>query len=367
MAADIFEAQFTQIYNGLFRDPRLSFKAKGIFGLISTHRDGYGLSLESIAASATDGISGIRTGLLELIKFGYLTRDRQRDERGRLGESVYFITDMPDGLILLMNPEWERPAPQSPRWEPTCDFPNVDEPTEADHTRKKTRDKKTNHQNTSPVRSVQGPKEARGSDEAATRSARPLAHTTPRRAPLHEESTKTGAALAPAINVLNAIAHEFGPEYLLTGKPLTDQAQRVTQMLADGWTLDQIKHIVAGTPWPDVIETSRPAIIAARLRRACEGPPPAAAHTQTDLTQQGTWTPPAWNGNVITRWVECVDCGHPVQPGHHRCASCMDWPACKGHCGIPGVSQRRVDPADPTGLCSSCKDTAEASSLESLG
>src|SRR5256885_5221869 len=44
MAAD----RFTQISNELFRDPRLSFKAKGVFGLISTHRDGYGITVVKI-------------------------------------------------------------------------------------------------------------------------------------------------------------------------------------------------------------------------------------------------------------------------------------------------------------------------------
>lgn len=33
--------QFTQIANGLFRDSPLSFKAKGTFGYVSTHRDGW--------------------------------------------------------------------------------------------------------------------------------------------------------------------------------------------------------------------------------------------------------------------------------------------------------------------------------------
>ncbi len=36
MAAD----HFTQIANSLFRDSRLSDKAKGIFGYVSTHLDG---------------------------------------------------------------------------------------------------------------------------------------------------------------------------------------------------------------------------------------------------------------------------------------------------------------------------------------
>ncbi len=78
MAADVFEQQFTQIHNAVFRDNRMSFKAKGIFGLISTHRDGYGLSIESIVACSTDGVAAVRTGLNELEKFGYLVRRQER-------------------------------------------------------------------------------------------------------------------------------------------------------------------------------------------------------------------------------------------------------------------------------------------------
>lgn len=148
MAADVFEQQFTQIYNGLFRDTRLSFKAKGIFGLISTHRDGFGISLESIAACSTDGIAGVRTGLQELIAFNYLQRDRARDDMGRLGESVYFITDMPDGLVILMNPGWDAPEVETGRSEPKCDSPTLAEPTLDDRSDKKTTSKHTNSKKT---------------------------------------------------------------------------------------------------------------------------------------------------------------------------------------------------------------------------
>src|SRR5690348_4005092 len=149
MAADVFEQQFTQIYNGLFRDPRVSFKAKGIFGLISTHRDGFGVSLESIAACATDGIAGVRTGLLELIEFQYLQRDRERNENGQLGQAVYFITDMPDGLVILMNPDWDAVEVKTGRSEPRCDSPTLVIPTEAEPTLEDHPHKKTNHQKTS--------------------------------------------------------------------------------------------------------------------------------------------------------------------------------------------------------------------------
>ncbi len=114
MAADAFEAHFTRIANQLFRDARLSFKAKGIFGLVSTHKDGYGLSMESIAASSTDGISAVRTGLKELERFGYLMRQRDRNEAGHLGQTRYWITDMPDGLVIVLSPRPPDPRMNSP-------------------------------------------------------------------------------------------------------------------------------------------------------------------------------------------------------------------------------------------------------------
>ncbi|MEU1273617.1 hypothetical protein [Streptomyces sp. NPDC005799] len=42
--------EFTQIANGLFRDSRLSYKAKGIFGYVSTHRDGWQVTLAHLVA-----------------------------------------------------------------------------------------------------------------------------------------------------------------------------------------------------------------------------------------------------------------------------------------------------------------------------
>lgn len=91
MAAD----NFTQIANSLFRDPRLSAKAKGIFGFISTHRDGWGVTPESIAAAMKDGVSSIKAGLQELERYGYLVRHQDRRADGTLGPISYAITDRP--------------------------------------------------------------------------------------------------------------------------------------------------------------------------------------------------------------------------------------------------------------------------------
>jgi hypothetical protein len=117
MAAD----HFTQISNAVFRDTRLSAKAMGIFGNISTHRDGWGVSAESISSQMRDGVAAVKAGLRELEEYGYLQRTRRRNADGTLGSSVYFITDQPEALP-------KPPALGKPRSEPAVDFPPVDNP-----------------------------------------------------------------------------------------------------------------------------------------------------------------------------------------------------------------------------------------------
>lgn len=158
MAAD----NFTQISNGLFRDPRLSAKAKGIFGFISTHRNGWGLTPESIAAAMKDGVSAIKAGLRELEACGYLVRTQRRKPDGTMGPVVYRITDMPRSAPVDGN----RPAgvtcedsassqvgEESRRSEPVDENPPADDPPAENRPHKKTNSNDTNEKNTtSPSR-----------------------------------------------------------------------------------------------------------------------------------------------------------------------------------------------------------------------
>ncbi|MCX4431588.1 hypothetical protein OG798_09265 [Streptomyces sp. NBC_00271] len=91
MAAD----QFTQIANGLFHDARLSFKAKGIFGYISTHVTGWHVTVADLVRVGPDGRDAVRDGLGELQRHGYLIREQLRHGNGTLGEIIYSITDRP--------------------------------------------------------------------------------------------------------------------------------------------------------------------------------------------------------------------------------------------------------------------------------
>ncbi|MFG2854702.1 hypothetical protein ACGFZ9_29120 [Streptomyces mirabilis] len=134
MAAD----QFTQIANTLFRDTQFSYKAKGVFGYVSTHRDGWQVTITDLVRLGPDGREAVRTALKELEKRGFLIRKRERDPDGTLGAAAYFITDLP--------------SPQNHRSQPESGFPPVENPTLADRPTRNTNSKKSNKQKTNPLR-----------------------------------------------------------------------------------------------------------------------------------------------------------------------------------------------------------------------
>lgn len=86
---------FTIVSNTLARDARLSFKARGIALWLLGHSEGYRSTAKLIAKAAECGIDQIQTGLQELERCGYLTREQTRDDHGRVGQVEYMITDQP--------------------------------------------------------------------------------------------------------------------------------------------------------------------------------------------------------------------------------------------------------------------------------
>ncbi|MEU3444124.1 hypothetical protein ABZ755_27640 [Streptomyces griseoincarnatus] len=66
MAAD----QFTQSADGLLRDSRISYRAKGLFGYISTHRDDWQITVANLARHGRERVDAVTTGLEELEHHG---------------------------------------------------------------------------------------------------------------------------------------------------------------------------------------------------------------------------------------------------------------------------------------------------------
>jgi hypothetical protein len=305
MAADILQRDYTQIHNRLFRDKRLSFKAKGIFGLISTHRDGYGVTPEWIAAAGTDGPAAVRTGLRELERYGYLTREQARNEDGTLGQMTYSITDMPSSEPVSGNRQAVMTCgdAETPRSEPLSDYPHADEPQAADRTHKKTSSKQTRDEKTNRP-SV--PDDAAAAVDGGTDGA----------------SVTRQIGRNPGVDLLLAIGAEK-PEFLLTGKTLRDQGMVVAGMLLEGWTPEQLRQVIAGRNLPDEITTTVGSIVSSRLRQALAGPVP-------ETVGNGTYMTSAMSGGVATLprqtvapLQNCDRCDHAFRsPERGLCPQC---------------------------------------------
>ncbi|TLS45773.1 hypothetical protein FE633_13505 [Streptomyces montanus] len=328
MAAD----QFTQIANALFRDSRLSFKAKGIFGYLSTHRDGWRTSTADLIRQGREGEAAVNSGLKELENHAFLQRHRERNPNGTLGGAAYFITDLP--------------SLQNTRSQPESGFPVLDKPTLANPGTKNTNRKKTTQQNTSSV-----PPCDRGE------AARTPAGT--------DRLDATGAdEMHPGIRLLLEIGASR-PELLLTGAPLTDQGRVVTVMMDAGWSREQLRHVITDRPLPRPVRTTVGAIIAARLRAAQAYPPPATVADHHDAPPLHEPLPQATTKRSSTAsaahtvsealayraLVECAGCGVPgTAPGEDLCPACLGWPLCRT---CPGPTPRRAHP-DGDGRCTTC-------------
>lgn len=87
-------ANFTVISNAVTRDPRLSYRARGILIRLLGNVDGFSMDSEDLASEALEGRTAVQTALRELRKFGYLVTKKRQDERGRwITETI--VSDLP--------------------------------------------------------------------------------------------------------------------------------------------------------------------------------------------------------------------------------------------------------------------------------
>ena len=103
-----FDDQFAQIPNAWLRDSRLSLKAIGLLAQIMTHSPGWNMSINSLSSRNHVGRDQIRTAILELEQFGYLTRQQSRED-GRFSETIWRTSD-PATLPLSENPTSVNPT-----------------------------------------------------------------------------------------------------------------------------------------------------------------------------------------------------------------------------------------------------------------
>jgi hypothetical protein len=90
---DLPADRYAIVPNDWARDNRLTFKAIGLLTYLMSHAPGWTVTIESLAERGPDGRDGIRAAIKELEEAGYLTRERGRDDAGRLAGMDYVLAD----------------------------------------------------------------------------------------------------------------------------------------------------------------------------------------------------------------------------------------------------------------------------------
>jgi hypothetical protein len=96
---------FTKVPNDTIRNPKMSWKAKGILTLILSNKQGWFSFKKTIQKYGTDGVLSIESGLRELEQNGYLIRLRYRkagDPTKRIQGSTWICVDMANAF------DWKR-------------------------------------------------------------------------------------------------------------------------------------------------------------------------------------------------------------------------------------------------------------------
>jgi hypothetical protein len=110
------KTDYTVIDNNIFKNQKLTLKAKGMICTMLSLPDDWNFSEEGLTSLSNDGISSIRSTLKELMEYGYLKRERNRDAKGILRDYVYTI--------------YEEPTLENQKQvEPTLEKPKLEKPT----------------------------------------------------------------------------------------------------------------------------------------------------------------------------------------------------------------------------------------------
>ena len=98
--------QYTTICNRIFKDKRLSLKAKGLLAMLLSLSDNWDLSINGLEVILKEGKDSIRTTVNELMKNGYIIREREKNKRGIFIGIKYIVFENPT----LDNPTLANPS-----------------------------------------------------------------------------------------------------------------------------------------------------------------------------------------------------------------------------------------------------------------
>ena len=90
---------YTTMCNYHTRDKNLSLKAIGLLTIFLTLPDDWEFSIRGTEKIVKDGKASIQSAMKELKAAGYLETTQMRDEKGKLGKSMYIIYEVPRKML----------------------------------------------------------------------------------------------------------------------------------------------------------------------------------------------------------------------------------------------------------------------------
>jgi hypothetical protein len=118
---------FVMIDRTIFEDTSMSWKEKGLMGYLLSRPDDWIVRMSDLVKRSTDGIAAVRSAVLKLEAHGYVTRYRERDEKGQFVRYIFEVHEIPVPEDARTHPEKRAPRTPSPQLEnPLVDNPPVE-------------------------------------------------------------------------------------------------------------------------------------------------------------------------------------------------------------------------------------------------
>ncbi len=118
---------YTVMSNHHLRNKDLSLKAKGLLSQMLSLPENWDYTLKGLSLINRESIDAIRTAVWELEKAGYITRQQNRDGKGKMADMVYTIYEQPQPRPEAADEE--QPGLENPVLEnPTSDNPTSENP-----------------------------------------------------------------------------------------------------------------------------------------------------------------------------------------------------------------------------------------------
>ena len=107
-------ANYTVLSNYHFKERNMSLKAKGLLSLMLSLPEDWNYTISGLVKLSKDGKDGVMAALVELEKFGYLSRERTTNSKGQFSGIEYNIYEKPQRDLpiadkpILDNPNAEK-------------------------------------------------------------------------------------------------------------------------------------------------------------------------------------------------------------------------------------------------------------------